>query len=119
MTPSKKVILAAIFSVTVFLASLAVWLSQESGEQGATETQSNCLTGSQGRVEFKLVPYARVYDVTNRKGAPEFLFESHYKLLRLERGVYLFRFDYGNRTSWRKVRVEGSQKCTVTLDLRF
>ncbi len=119
MAYSKRVVLAVMFSVTILVASLAVWLSQEKGEQGVTEAQSSCLTGSQGIVEFRLVPYARVYDVTNGEIAPEFLFESHYEVLRLDRGVYHFRFDYGNRTSWKQVRVARTQKCMVTVDLRF
>ena len=115
MPHSRRLVLAAILSVSVLIVSLGIWFSQKSGEQAHT----NCLTGSQSMVEFKLIPYARVYDVTNRKKVPEFLFESHYRLMRLEPGVYVFRFDYGNRRSWRNVKVEGLQKCRVSVDLRF
>ena len=119
MPNSKKLILAVIFLVTILASFLTIWLSQKSGEQGDSEAESSRLTSSQATVEFRLVPYARAYDITNRKGAPEFLFESHYRVMRIRPGVYVFQFDYGNRSTWRKVRVGRAQKCTVSVDLRF
>ena len=117
ISPFQRAALSLVFSLAVLASPLSIWLSGK--HQGATtEVSSHASTGSAlVGIEFKIVPYARVFDVT--EGAPRFLFESHYKILRFKRGVYVFRFDYANRTEKREVDLTGPQDCVLFVDLRF
>ena len=115
----QRVALSLVFSLAILASPLSIWLS---GKHAGTTTEVPSHTSAGSAlvdVEFKLVPYARVYDVTETKRAPRFLFESHYKILRFKRGVYVFRFDYANRSEKREVDLTGSQDCVVFVDFRF
>ena len=119
ISPFQRAALSLVFSLAILASPLSIWLS---GTHGGTTTEVTSYTSAGSALvstEFKLVPYARVYDVTETEKAPRFLFESHYKILRFKGGVYVFRFDYANRTEKRKVDLTGSQDCVVFVDLRF
>ena len=119
VSPFQRAALSLVFSLAILASPLSIWLSGKH-EGTTTERLSHASTGSAlVGIEFKLVPYARVYDVTEKQRAPRFLFESHYKILRFKPGVYVFRFDYANRTEKREVNLTGSQDCVVFVDLRF
>jgi len=116
--PSQRAALSLVFSLAILASPMSIWLSTR--QDGATtEAPSQAPTGSVlVKTEFRLVPYAKVYDVTKTETEPRFLFESHYKVLMFKPGVYVFRFDYGNRTKKREISVTGSKKCVVFVDLR-
>ena len=114
----QRTVLSLVFSLAILVSPLSIWLSGK--HEAKTEVSSHTSTGSAlVKIEFKLVPYASVYDVTETKKEPRFLFESHYKILKFKPGVYVFRFDYAKRTEKRKVDLTGSLDCVVLVDLRF
>ena len=119
ISPFQRAALSLVFSLAILASPLSIWLSGKHG-RATTEVPTYTSAGSAlVSIEFKLVPYARVYDVTETEKAPRFLFESHYKILRFKPGVYVFRFDYAKRTKKRKVDLTGSKECVVVVDLRF
>lgn len=68
-------------------------------------------------VEFKLIPYASVYDQTGTD-SPRFLFESHYKRFSLQTGSHFLRFEYGGRSYVLTVDIGSAKSYTLFFNLR-
>lgn len=115
----QRAALSLVFSLAILACPLSIWLSVKK-DRVPNEASSQAAIGSAlVMTEFRLVPYAKVYDVTETGKEPRFLFESHYKALRFKPGMYIFRFDYEKRTEKREVNLTGPEKCVVSVDLRF
>ena len=70
-------------------------------------------------IEFRLVPYARVFDVSDEGSSPVFLLESHLKTIRLNRvGEYTFRFDYMGNVYTQKIEITSSGIYVLFFDMR-
>ena len=66
-------------------------------------------------IEFQLVPYARVYDVS--AGSPKFLIETHCKALRMESGRRVFRLDYENKSYKVPIVLKASERHVLFFDM--
>ena len=70
-------------------------------------------------VEFRLIPYARVFDVSDKKSDPKFLLESHHKSIRFERiGEYILRFDYMGNIYTKDIEIKSSGNYILYFDMR-
>ena len=67
-------------------------------------------------VEFKLIPYARVFDITNHS-RPKFLLDSHYATVRMRKGGHRLLFEYSNKRYELFINVDGHEKYTLFFDL--
>jgi hypothetical protein len=66
-------------------------------------------------VEFQLIPYARVYDVS--AGSPRFLVETHYKTVQVESGRRVLRFDYQGRSYTMTIFLRASERHVMFVDM--
>jgi|APSaa5957512622_1039677.scaffolds.fasta_scaffold14763_2 hypothetical protein len=70
-------------------------------------------------IEFRLVPYARVFDASDEGSSPIFLLESHLKTVRLDRGgEYLFRFHYMGNVYTQKIEITSPGNYVLFFDMR-
>lgn len=135
LPPKKRLIISLSFSIIILAAMLSplffIWgddaysfiqekiasvskysspSSPSSSSAIVPESQaSNPYKGSD--VEFRLVPYARVFDASDEGSSPVFLLESHLKTVRLNRaGEYTFRFDYMGNVYTQKINITSAGK---------
>ena len=67
-------------------------------------------------VEFKLIPYARVFDITDHS-RPKLILDSHYATVRMKKGGYRLQFEYGNKRYQLYIHVGDNEKYTLFFDL--
>jgi uncharacterized membrane protein len=114
----RKIMLSLMFSLSIILTPMSLFISvayRETTTVAAPSRSSPALVYV--AVEFRLIPYARIYDVTDSR-AKRFLLESHYKEVRLKQGRHVLRFDYGNKSHTRTINVRNPGRYVLFFDLR-
>ena len=138
LSPSKRLIVSLSFSGIILATMLSplffIWgddaysfiqekiasVSRHSSPHSSPSSSSAIVPVSQGSdVEFRLVPYARVFDASDQGSSPVFLLESHLKTVRLNRvGEYTFRFDYMGNVYTQKITITSSGNYVLFFDMR-
>ena len=138
LPPKKRLIVSLSFSGIILAAMLSplffIWgddaysfiqekiasASRHSSPPSSPPSSSAIVPVSQGSdVEFRLVPYARVFDASDEGSSPVFLLESHLKTVRLNRvGEYTFRFDYMGNVYTQKITITSSGNYVLFFDMR-
>ena len=104
-------------SLSSSLSSSPAIVPASQGSNTVSDTNSPVAMVSD--VEFRLVPYARVFDASDQESPPVFLLESHLKTVRLNRaGEYIFRFDYVGSVYTRKIEIRSPGKYVLFFDMR-
>ena len=138
LPPKKRLIVSLSFSGIILAAMLSplffIWgddaysfiqekiasVSRHSSPPSSPPSSSAIVPVSQGSdVEFRLVPYARVFDASDEGSSPIFLLESHLKTVRLDRGgEYLFRFHYMGNVYTQKIEITSPGNYVLFFDMR-
>ena len=134
LPPKKRLIMSLSFSGIILTAMLSplyfIWgddaysFIQEKiasvSRHSSPPSSSAIVPVSQGSdVEFRLVPYARVFDVSDEGSSPVFLLESHLKTIRLNRvGEYTFRFDYMGNVYTQEIEIATPGNYVLFFDMR-
>jgi hypothetical protein len=114
----RKTILSLMFSLSIILTPMSLFISVRYRETTTVAAPSRpSPVPVFVVVEFRLIPYARVYDVTDKR-AKRFLLESHYKEVKLRQGRHVLRFDYGNRSYTKTINAPNSGRYVLFFDLR-
>ena len=120
LLPGKAILYAIGYQVSSIKWSTKPDLSENDAvheEKVAADTQ-NHFPGRSAFITFKMIPYAKVYEVPP-DGNPRFLFESHYlKSWKVEPGKHVFRFRYFGKIMDVPVTVEDSMQYTLRINMK-